>query len=162
MNFKDCKAMVFDVDGVFTNGDVLITEEGELLRSMNTKDGYMVRRAIEVGLHLAIITGGTSEGVVKRLNKLGIKEIYSGVNNKMDVFLQFLEKHQLSPEEVGFTGDDFPDYEILQNVGFPCCPSDSVPEIAAICKYISPFEGGKGVVRDVLVKLILSKDLSLI
>jgi len=161
MDFQFCKAMIFDVDGVFTSGDLLVLEDGSLLRTMNTKDGYMVRHAIKNGILLAVITGGTSEGVNLRLRKLGIEEIYSGASDKLEVLHSILDKYQLKLNEVGFLGDDFPDFEVLKQVGFPCCPRDAAPEITGICKYISPFDGGKGAVRDILSKILLSKGFRL-
>ena len=77
---------IFDVDGVFTDNGVLVTEEGGLLRKMSVHDGYAVKHALDRGYRVCIITGGTSEGVVKRFRNLGVMDIYSGVGDKFPVF----------------------------------------------------------------------------
>jgi len=159
MDFSNVKAILFDVDGVFTDSSLLVMDDGSLLRSMNTRDGYIIRHAIKKGLHLGIITGGNSEGVCIRLNRLGIEDIYGGISDKKSMLLDFAKKYEYDLADIMFVGDDYPDWEILQMVGYPCCPADADPAIAEICKYISPFKGGSGCVRDIVTKVLLSKNL---
>jgi 3-deoxy-D-manno-octulosonate 8-phosphate phosphatase (KDO 8-P phosphatase) len=161
MDLSTVKLAIFDVDGVFTNSELLVTEEGQLLRIMNTRDGYMVRHAIKQGIHIAIITGGTSEGVEKRLKGLGIKDIFSGISDKLTCLKNYLSDLDISPSEVLYMGDDYPDWEVLHIVGYPCCPADADIAVAEICKYISPFKGGHGCVRDILGKILLAKSIPL-
>ncbi|GAB1475133.1 HAD-IIIA family hydrolase [Bacteroidota bacterium] len=144
------KAFAFDVDGVFTDGTVLCTETGDLLRMHNAKDGYAVRMAVLAGYPVAIITGGSSESIKKRFDPIGVKEIYLKSVNKMPDFLDFCSKYNLVPEDILFMGDDIPDMEILTSCGLATCPSDAVNEVKEICEYISIFSGGKGCVRDVI------------
>lgn len=144
------KAFAFDVDGVFTDGTVLCTETGDLLRMHNAKDGYAVRMAVLAGYPVAIITGGSSESIKKRFDPIGVKEIYLKSVNKMTDFLDFCSKYNLVPEDILFMGDDIPDMEILTSCGLATCPSDAVNEVKEICEYISIFSGGKGCVRDVI------------
>ena len=155
--FREIRTLIFDVDGVLTNGDLLIQEDGQLLRSMNTKDGYALKQALQQGYRVVIITGGKSEGVVKRLQGLGITDIYSGIHDKLAVFREYVETHELDPEEILYMGDDLPDFEVMKRVGLPACPQDAVPEIMAICHYVSPKPGGKGCVRDVIEKVLRLK-----
>ncbi len=158
--FKTIKTLLFDVDGVLTNSHLLILENGALLRQMNTRDGYAIKKAMQEGFEVFIITGGKSEGVLKRLEGLGIprSNIYAGVQQKIEVWKELQEHFQWNPKEVLYMGDDFPDYEIMQQVGMPCCPSDAIHEIKALCQYISPIKGGEGCARDVIEKVLKLND----
>lgn len=157
-NFKTklhkIKAFAFDVDGVFTDGTVIATGTGDLLRSHNAKDGFALRSAILMGYKVAIITGGTSQSIVKRFAPIGVEDIILGAKNKIGYFNNFLEKYNLKPEEVLFMGDDIPDIETLRNAGISTCPSDAVNEVKEVCEYISIFPGGKGCVRDVIEQVM--------
>jgi 3-deoxy-D-manno-octulosonate 8-phosphate phosphatase (KDO 8-P phosphatase) len=145
---------VFDVDGVLTDGNVIITTEGALFRTMNIKDGFALKMAVEKGFNVCIISGGTNEGVRSRLNGLGIKDIYLGTHQKTQTLHDYLAAKNLNNDNVLFMGDDIPDLEVMQQVGLPCCPQDAVPEIKNICKYISHKKGGKGCVRDVIEQVL--------
>ena len=157
-NFKEnlsrVKAFAFDVDGVFSNGSIFLYPDGDIIRSMNIKDGYAVQLAVKVGYPLAIITGATSATVEKRFVGLGVKDIYLGAQNKMLDFQDFLKKHNLEPTDILYMGDDIPDYEIMKMVGFPTCPADAAEEIKLISQYISDKNGGEGCVRDVLEQVM--------
>lgn len=145
---------IFDVDGVLTNGTISITTEGEMYRTMHTKDGYALKAALEKGFNVCIISGGTNEGVRHRLQGLGITDIYLGAHQKTELLETYLEERQINRENVLFMGDDIPDYLIMQMVGMPCCPQDAVPEIKDISMYISHKKGGKGCVRDVIEQVM--------
>ena len=151
---KQIKAFVFDVDGVLTDGIVHVTEAGEQLRQFNIKDGYALQLAVKRGYKIAVITGGRSEGVRLRLKGLGITDIFMFVDSKVKVFNQFLADKQLSASQVLYMGDDIPDLEVMQLSGLPVCPADAVEDIKTISEYISPKDGGKGCVRDVLEKVL--------
>lgn len=153
--FREINTVVFDCDGVFTNSQLLVTEEGKLLRSMSVRDGYAVKRAIAAGIRLCVITGGSSTGVELRLKALGVPHYFGGVQNKPEVFREWVDFHELDVEKIMYMGDDLPDYEVMKMVGFPACPADASREITEISKYISPFQGGAGCVRDVLEKLLV-------
>jgi 3-deoxy-D-manno-octulosonate 8-phosphate phosphatase (KDO 8-P phosphatase) len=145
---------VFDVDGVLTDGTILITTQGELYRTMNTKDGFALKRAHEQGYKVCIISGGTNEGVRKRLEGLGLTDIYLGAHHKTNTLNEYLRANALKRENVLFMGDDIPDLQVMQEVGLPCCPQDSVPEIKEISKYVSHKKGGRGCVRDVIEQVL--------
>ncbi len=151
---KAVRAFVLDVDGVLTNNDVLVTEAGEFLRTMNVRDGQAIKWAVERGYPICIITGGRSEGVVSRLRTLGIEQIYTGRHDKLPVFEQFIREFGLSPIEVCYMGDDLPDLPVLRKVGLPAAPADAVPEVMQVARYISPLNGGMGCVRDVVEKVL--------
>lgn len=145
---------IFDVDGVLTDGSVTITTNGELMRTMNTKDGYALKTAIDAGYNVCVISGGTNEGVRLRLRGLGLTDIYLGAHDKVEHLKEYFEIYNIKAENVLFMGDDIPDYQVMKMVGLPCCPQDSVPEIKAISKYVSHKNGGKGAVRDVIEQVL--------
>ena len=146
--------IIFDVDGVLTNGMVTIMPDGELVRHMNIKDGYALKTAVDKGLNVCIISGGKNEGVRTRLANLGIKDIYLGAHDKIKQYNELVEKYNLKPENVLYMGDDIPDYPVMELVGLAACPNDAAPEIQRISKYISYKKGGEGCVRDVIEQIL--------
>jgi len=157
-NFKELlrnvKAFAFDVDGVFTDGTVILHPSGELLRTSNTRDGYAVHVAIEKGFPVAIISGGKSETVRERFKGLGVTDIYLGLNDKTEALDDFRFKYGLELSEILYMGDDIPDFEVMRKVGIATCPADAAPEIRSISAYISNYSGGRGCVRDVVEQVL--------
>ncbi len=152
--FKSANAIILDVDGVLTDGSLLITNGGDELRTMNIRDGYALQLAVKKGLTVAVITGGKSEGVLRRLNRLGVLYVLSGVDDKPKGLTQLAAAIKMDLSTAIYIGDDIPDLEVMQQCGIPCCPNDAAPEIQAISKYISPVAGGRGCVRDVIEKVL--------
>ncbi|WP_462250277.1 KdsC family phosphatase [Ferruginibacter sp.] len=152
--FKPIKTFVFDIDGVLAIDTMIVMPDGELIRSMNSKDGYAMQLAIKKGYNIIIITGGNSEAVKQRLIKLGVKDVFLGVHNKEKLLKEYAQQQNLLLSQMLYMGDDIPDYMAMQLVSLPCCPADAVPEIKQICKYISPFTGGYGCGRDVIEKVL--------
>ena len=152
--FKPIKTFVFDVDGVLATDILVILQDGDMARNMNSKDGYALQLAVKKGYGVAIISGGSSEPVRQRLERLGVKHVYLGVHNKKEKLLEYARENDLLMEEILYMGDDIPDYIVMKLVGLPCCPADAVPEIKEISKYISPVSGGKGCGRDVIEKVL--------
>jgi len=153
-HFKQIKCFAFDVDGVLTDGSLLLLDDGQMARSMNTKDGYALQLAIKKGYLIIVISGGGADGARMRLNKLGIAEVHFGAANKKQVLDTFLQANNISPAQVLFMGDDIPDYMVMKQAGLPCCPADAVPEIKNISKYITATKGGHGCVREVIEKVL--------
>lgn len=149
---------IFDIDGVLTDGSVIVTESGEQQRIMNIKDGYALQLAIKKGYRIAIISGGSSEGVRDRFTKLGVTDVFMSSHNKLKVFNDYCEKHSLEHKEILYMGDDIPDIKVLQLVGIPTCPLDAVAEVKAVSIYISHQNGGKGAVRDVIEQVLKVQD----
>ncbi|WP_242086388.1 KdsC family phosphatase [Aestuariivivens sediminis] len=145
---------IFDVDGVLTDGSVIVTTKGEMLRTMSIKDGYAIKMAVNKGYNIGIISGGTNEGVRLRLEGLGVKDIYLGAHNKMEQLNIYFSKRGIKHENVLYMGDDVPDIPAMKMIGLPCCPQDAVPEIKAISKYVSHKKGGKGAARDVIEQVL--------
>ncbi len=151
---NDITTFVFDVDGVLTDGSVFVTSEGEILRTMNIRDGYAMKAAVESGYNICVISGGSNEGVRVRLRNLGITNIHLGCPDKVETFKDYIELHNIKPEQVLSMGDDIPDYHVMKLVGLPTCPQDARPEIKVISKYISHKNGGKGAVREVIEQVM--------
>lgn len=155
---NDITTFIFDVDGVLTDGSVHISKEGDLLRTMNIRDGYAIKAAVEQGYNVCIISGGSNEGVRIRLSNLGVKEIYLGVSDKVEVLNAFINTYKILPNHVLYMGDDIPDYHVMQKVALPTCPQDAAPEIKRISKYISHVNGGKGAARDVIEQVMKTQN----
>ncbi|MBN1596914.1 MAG: HAD hydrolase family protein [Bacteroidales bacterium] len=161
-NFKkllnQVRAFAFDVDGVFTDGQVYLQAGQEFVRAVNIKDGYAVQHCIKMGFPIAVISGGRSDEVVKRFQKLGVTDIYMGSSNKWDSYENFRYKYRLEHKEILYMGDDIPDYHIMKQTGVPTCPADAVIEIKEVAVYISDKNGGQGCVRDVIEQVLRLKD----
>ena len=153
-SFKNINTFVLDVDGVLTDGSLLLLEDGQMARRMNIKDGYALQLAIKKGYHVLVISGGNSDAVKLRLQRLGVVEVFMNVTDKKEILLQYISKYELKWEQVLYMGDDIPDLVPMQMAGLPCCPADAVPEIKSIAHYISPVNGGYGCVRDVIEKVL--------
>ncbi len=152
--FKNITTLVFDVDGVLTDGSLVLLPGGAMLRKMNIKDGYALQLAVKKKYNVLIISGGNSPEAEERLAKLGVKHIFMRCENKKAVLQDFMAAHNLQKAEILFMGDDIPDFEVMQLSGLPCCPMDAVVEIKQISKYISPVNGGYGCARDVIEKVL--------
>jgi 3-deoxy-D-manno-octulosonate 8-phosphate phosphatase (KDO 8-P phosphatase) len=160
-NFKQkltrIKTLLFDVDGVLTNGQVFLMESGEFIRNMNSKDGFALQLAVKKGYRIGIITGGNSQIVKKALAGLGIEDIFLSQHDKLQCYKDYINEHSLNEDEILFMGDDLPDYEVMQRVGLAVCPNNSAHEIKEICTYISGRNGGEGCVRDVVEQVMRSQ-----
>ena len=154
--FRPIRNFIFDVDGVLTDNRIVVFENGDFVRIFNVRDGEVMKRALRYGFRIAIITGGRSEGVVKRLVTLGIPEpmIYKGVFNKIEAFDDLCFDHHFDPATTLYMGDDLPDIPVMKKVALPTAPADAVPEVLAAAEYISPLKGGNGCVRDVIEKVL--------
>ena len=157
-NYKErllkVNTFIFDYDGVLSDGQVLLTSDGDALRTANVKDGYAMQLAIKKNYRIAIISGGYSESMKRRFETLKIEDVFLGVDKKIDVYNQYMKDHNLEKENVLYMGDDIPDYEIMLAAGVPTCPSDAVEEIKRIATYISHQPGGHGCVRDIIEQVL--------
>lgn len=151
------KAFAFDVDGVMSK-EILVHPSGELMRSMNAKDGYALQYAMKKGYIIGIITGGVNELVRERFKRIGITDIYLGSYDKIEDFKDFYHKYELQPEEVLYMGDDIPDMECIQEAGIGACPLDGAVDVKRISDYISNINGGEGCVRDVIEQVLRVKN----
>lgn len=154
---NDIKTFIFDVDGVLTDGSVLLLQ-GEVVRTLNSRDGYALQYAAKKGYNIFIITGGNSPSVKDRLENLGATEVVLRAKNKLEHYNRLKQDYGFEDGEVLYMGDDIPDYEVLQKVGVSTCPQDAAVEIKAICDYQSPYDGGQHCVRDVIEQTLRVQD----
>jgi 3-deoxy-D-manno-octulosonate 8-phosphate phosphatase (KDO 8-P phosphatase) len=141
---------IFDYDGVMTDGTVYMDSNGDPLRTSNVKDGYALQLASKLGYHVAVISGAIVTNITKRLNSLGVKDVFTGAADKVGVLEDYMKQYQLSPEQIAFMGDDIPDLRVMQKVSVPACPADAAEEVKAISRFISDRKGGCGCVRDLI------------
>lgn len=146
---NNVSTFLFDVDGVFTDSSLIISEN-KLLRTLNAKDGYAIQYAVKMGYKIFIITGGSCDNVKDVLLELGITEVKLRSFNKLKVYNELKDKYHFQDSECLYMGDDIPDYEVMKTVGVSTCPQDAALEIKHISDYQSPFLGGKNCVRDVI------------
>ena len=156
--FKAITTFIFDVDGVLTDGTVLLLDNGLQARQMNIKDGLALQMALKNGYKVVILSGASSEPVINRFIYLGVSEVHLGIKDKLKFVEHYVDTHHLQWSEVLFMGDDLPDVNVLQRVGLSCCPADAAVEARAASKYISGYNGGKGCVRDVIEKVLKLND----
>ncbi len=157
-NFKEImkriNTLMFDVDGVMTDGGVILMPSGDKLRTLNSKDGFALQFAVKAGFHVVVITGGNCEAVKEALLGLGVQDVYLRSAHKLEVYKDFCIINNKEENSILYMGDDLPDWEVMKRVALPCCPSDSAQEIKDISLYVSPYAGGKGCVRDVIEQVM--------
>jgi len=158
LQFNSIKVFVFDLDGVMTDGSLVILPDGEFIRTMDIKDGYALQHAVKKGYRVLVISGSFSQPCLERFHYLGIKDVWMKVKDKRALLLSFLKDHSIDPGEVMFMGDDLPDLEVMQSVGLPACPADAVSEIKSVSRYISSKPGGKGCVREIIEKVLRARN----
>ena len=160
-NFKEdiarIEAMIFDVDGVMTDGRIIPTAEGDFIRCYNCKDGYALAYAIRHGYRVCVITGGYGKILERRLRMLGMQDFYIDCMDKISTLREYMKKYNLNPETVLSLGDDIPDLECMREVGMPVCPADSAAEVIECSRYVSEFEGGRGAVRDIVEQVLRAR-----
>jgi 3-deoxy-D-manno-octulosonate 8-phosphate phosphatase (KDO 8-P phosphatase) len=152
--FKNITTFVFDIDGVLTDGTVLLFDNGLQARKMHVKDGLALQMALKANFKVIILSGAYSEPVLQRMHYLGLQEVFLAIKDKRSFLEKYIADNNLTWEEVLFMGDDLPDIALLREVGLSSCPADAVNEVKAVTKYISPINGGYGCVRDVIEKVL--------
>lgn len=153
-NFKEelrsVKAFVFDIDGVLSTQTIALSDLGLPVRTVNLRDGYAIQLAVKKRYHVGIISGGNTQEYVKRLNILGVNDIYLNASTKSESMKELAGKWKIDLRNVLYMGDDIPDFEVMKMVGLPACPADADSEIKQISVYISDKRGGEGCARDVI------------
>ena len=147
---SEVTTFIFDYDGVMTDGTVYMDSNGDPLRTSNVKDGYAIQLASKLGYHLAVISGAVVTNITKRLNMLGVEDVFTGVPDKVLKLEEYMRQYQLTPNQVVFMGDDIPDIKVMRKVGVPVCPADAADEVKQVSVYVSHCTGGRGCVRDVI------------
>lgn len=151
------KMLALDVDGVLTTGDLIYGPEGEALKIFNVKDGLGLKLLQENGIIVSIITSRKSSIVSTRMEELGIRFIYQGIDDKLGLLEDLTAQFMMYWNNIAFMGDDVTDIPVLQKVGFSACPSDAMTDVLSHCDYVTTKEGGKGCVREVADLILKNK-----
>ena len=146
--FSGIKWFGFDVDGVMTDGGIILSADGNETKRFHSRDGHALKLLHRSGVKTAIITGRKSKVVEFRAKELGITELYQNFPEKLGVYQEILEKEGLKPSETAFMGDDLVDLPILTRCALPICPADAAPEVRKECLFVTPSGGGRGAVRE--------------
>lgn len=160
-NFKEdiarCRAFIFDVDGVMTDGGIIPTVDGDFIRRYDAKDGYALAYAIKMGYKVCIISGGRGRTLEYRLRMLGVKDFYLDCMDKITTMREYLAREGLDAQDTIYMGDDIPDLECMREVGIPVCPADAASEVIEVSRYVSEFRGGAGAVRDIIEQVLRAR-----
>lgn len=151
---ENTKLFITDVDGVLTDGRIILGSDGQEFKCFNVQDGKGIKLAQKAGIEVAIITGRKSEAVTERARELDIKEVHQAIEDKVATFKQILTKHDLQPEEVAYIGDDLNDLLLLNRVGLALTVANGVTELKEAVDYVTENAGGAGAIREA-VELIL-------
>ncbi len=141
--------VVFDVDGVFTDGRVYYSDKGEEFKSFHVRDGYGIKRLQEAGIKVAVISGRKSSAVDRRMAELGVRHVYQGCSDKVPVLEDLMKKTGVGPAAVAFVGDDMPDAKPMAKVGLSIAVADAHPTLRRQANYKTQLPGGHGAVREV-------------
>lgn len=156
-NFSQITCFVFDMDGVLTDGTLLLLPDNTQVRKMHIKDGYAIQLAVKKGYKIHVISGSHAEPVRVRLNKLGVTDVSMSVRDKKEHLLSYMKSQGIKKEELLYMGDDIPDLDAMQLAGLPCCPSDAAVEIRSVSSFVSSLAGGTGCVREVIEKVMRAR-----
>jgi 3-deoxy-D-manno-octulosonate 8-phosphate phosphatase (KDO 8-P phosphatase) len=151
-------AVALDVDGVLTQGEIILLPNGDELKIFNAKDGHGIRMLLKAGIHVAWITGRSSQCNLQRAEDLGVTSVFQNTRNKLETLQGWLSSLGFDPEadlaRVAYMGDDLPDLSVLERVGLATCPADAVEAVKSVCHWIAPSAGGKGSVRALAEKVL--------
>jgi 3-deoxy-D-manno-octulosonate 8-phosphate phosphatase (KDO 8-P phosphatase) len=151
---KNIKMLILDVDGVMTDGRVIMDDSGREIKNFDVRDGHGIKLIQRYGIEVALLTGRKSEAVKHRARDLEIKEVYQKVFNKKEVFAEILRKNKLESSEVAFIGDDIVDIPVLKAAGFSVAVADALDIVKKTVHYVTQNKGGHGAVREVCEMLL--------
>ncbi len=155
---RSVRLVIFDVDGVFTDGRLFYSPEGEELKVFHVRDGVGVKALAREGIEMAVISGRASDAVTLRMGELGIPRVFQGDHDKVPLFHDILDDLGVGPEETAFLGDDLPDLPVLEKVGLAACPADAHDRVKENCHWVGRARGGRGAVREFCDFLIESRN----
>lgn len=156
---KGIKLLILDVDGVLTDGSIILDNEGNEFKSFHVRDGHGIKMLIRAGIHVAIITGRYSKVVERRAYELGITEVYQKSHDKRVAYRQLIEKHSVDEKEVAYIGDDIVDIPLLKRSGFSVVVADAAEEAKTAAMMITENKGGRGAVREICDFLLKARGL---
>jgi 3-deoxy-D-manno-octulosonate 8-phosphate phosphatase (KDO 8-P phosphatase) len=149
--------LMLDVDGVLTDGKIIMNDQGFETKHFDVKDGHGLKLLMRYGIRVALITGRRSSVVEHRARDLGIQEVYQGIWNKVEIFDEILRKMNLCPEQTAYVGDDIVDIPLLRRVGFAVAVRDASEDTKTIAHYVTKKKGGRGAVREVCEIILKAK-----
>lgn len=154
---KKIKMLILDVDGVMTDGKIIMDSDGREMKNFNVRDGHGLVMIQRYGIQVAILTGRTSAVVDHRARDLKITQVYQGALNKKEIFAQILEKNHLAPEEIAYLGDDIVDIPVLKLAGFSAAVADALDVVKKCVDYVTANGGGQGAVREICEMLLAAQ-----
>lgn len=146
---KDIKLLIFDVDGVLTDGRIIIGDDGQEYKAFHSRDGHGMKLLQYTGVEIAIITGRTSKTVEHRMNGLGISHVYQGQRIKLPAYEELIGKLGIAPQQCAYVGDDWVDLSIMSRVGLAVAVQDADTRVKKHAHWITPSCGGQGAAREV-------------
>lgn len=152
------KCVIFDVDGVLTDGQLIYSGAQEEMKSFHVRDGLGVNLAKRAGLITGIITARDSKAVETRAIELKVDEVFLGKQKKIEVYHEIKNKYGLEDYQIAYMGDDLIDFKVLKTCGLPACPADAVAEVKNISEFVSSFPGGCGAARDLIDFILKSQN----
>jgi len=156
---ENVQLLVLDVDGVLTDGSIILDEKGTLIYRFDVQDGAGMNYWHRAGFRTALITGRQSQAVVIRAEQMGVKLVYQNAKRKLQAFRQCLADSGATAEEICYVGDDLPDLPVMRCCGYPVAVANAVPEVKAAARYVTRTPGGRGAVREVIEHLLKAKGL---
>lgn len=154
---KEIRLIILNVDGVLTDGYIQYTESGDEIKTFYARDGFAIREAMKQGLKITVISERPSRATMRRLIELGVTDIYLGIRNKFETYQELKILHGLEDKHCLYIGDDISDLPILERVGFSCAPINAIDYLRNRVAYVSPYEGGRGCVRDVIETVLIEQ-----
>lgn len=154
------KLIIFDVDGVLTDGSINISDDGSETKRFSVRDGLGFRLWINAGFQLAIITAKTGNALRHRMSSLGIDEsmIIQGSEDKSDALNTIIERTGIDESKIAYMGDDWPDLPAIRRVGYPIAPADAEIEVRDLCAFVTSKRGGHGAAREAIAHILRAKD----
>lgn len=151
------RLLLLDVDGVLTDGTILLHHDGSESKTFHIRDGSAIVLAQRAGLTIGLLSARVSEATAHRAAQLGIRTVVQGASSKVQAYEQILREASLSDAEVAYMGDDLLDLPVLRRAGFPAAPADAPAEIRAQAAWVSAYPGGRGAVRELIELLLKSQ-----
>lgn len=145
----ELRLLAFDLDGVFTDGRFYLSDDGVESKAFNTQDGFGIRRLVDAGLEVAIISGRRSAAAAKRMAELGVRHVILGTSDKVAAFDELIADLGIDAAECAYAGDDIPDLALLGRVGYSIAVANAVVEVRDFCDYTTMAAGGHGAVREI-------------
>jgi 3-deoxy-D-manno-octulosonate 8-phosphate phosphatase (KDO 8-P phosphatase) len=157
----DIALLILDVDGVLTDGCLYYSARGEVLKVFDVKDGYGIKRLLEAGVTVAIISGRKSAMVSRRARDLGIRHVYQGSADKLPIFERLRKRLKLDAAACAVVGDDLPDVPVMRAAGLAFAVADAHPAAIQAADMVTPQTGGRGAVRAICDLLVAARDRSI-